>query len=144
MTIVGATAAAPHLLPSAKSTVEGGGQASLYPTPKKFDPKDSSLKRLPFAVGTSREPICELATDTPDSSQALLLLLSTDTLVEECGAHWRRRPLNSRCLSTVNTTVVLIIPYEKHTSWRRRGEAFRGGAATSSVCLFFTEAFCGV
>lgn len=95
MTIVGATAAAPHLLPSAKSTVEGGGQASLYPTPKKFDPKDSftNYSRLPFAVGTSREPICELATDTPDSSQALLLLLSTDTLVEECGAHWRRRPL---------------------------------------------------
>ena len=46
MTIVGATAAAPHLLPSAKSTVEGGGQASLYPTPKKFDPKDSPLKRV--------------------------------------------------------------------------------------------------
>ena len=133
--------------PSTVGQVDCGGRWSgeSVPYSEEVRPEGFAFKtRLPFAVGTSREPICELATDTPDSSQALLLLLSTDTSVEECGAHWRRRPLNSRCLSTVNTTVVLIIPYEKHTSWRRRGEAFRGGAATSSVCLFFTEAFCGI
>ena len=64
--------------PSTVGQVDCGGRWSgeSVPYSEEVRPEGFAFKtRLPFAVGTSREPICELATDTPDSSQALLLLL---------------------------------------------------------------------